>query len=255
MNCIFCDNENNAKSVEHIVSESFGNEEYVLVKGAVCDDCNNKFSKFESTAMANSVFIMERARYGVQTKKGRTAKGKINDLKIEGHSDFKKQHLTIEGLNEEYFKNIDPLTGIGSLVVSSFDKSEVAASKLVLKTGLESIFTSQKTVYKKYDFSELKNYLTGKSNDDWPFLTSDIELQKFSSVPTYTDKYRLKQNHCELKFLELNESTLLFKFKFGAIPITLNLLNRNLDWIMVMLEQEDIDSLYPDHYKNKIGIA
>lgn len=255
MNCIFCDIENKAKAREHIVSQSFGNEHYVMQKGDVCDECNNKFSKFESTAMTNSVFIMERARFGIQTKKGKTAKGQINDLKIEGHYEFKKQHLTLNGLSEEDIKNIDPRTGIGKIVIPSFDKSEVAVSKLVLKIGLESIFTSQKKIFKKYDFSELKNYLTSKSQEEWPFLTTNIELEKFTSVPTYTDKYKLTQNHCELKFCEVNPNTLLFKFKFGAIPITLNLLNRNLDWIMNILLQEKITSLYPEHYRRKIEIA
>ena len=56
MNCIFCDIENKAKAREHIVSQSFGNEHYVMQKGDVCDECNNKFSKFESTAIGSGRF-------------------------------------------------------------------------------------------------------------------------------------------------------------------------------------------------------
>ena len=74
MKCIICDSEDESKSVEHIVSESFGNKEYVMQKGEVCDICNGRFSKCEQSALSNSVFVMERARFGVESKKGRTAK-------------------------------------------------------------------------------------------------------------------------------------------------------------------------------------
>lgn len=91
MKCIFCDNENNAKSVEHIVPESFGNTFYALPKGSVCDDCNNNFSKFEGKALTNTVFVVERARFGVVTKKGKNAKGKVNELIVAVYYTINKQ--------------------------------------------------------------------------------------------------------------------------------------------------------------------
>lgn len=76
MHCIFCNLENQAKSVEHIVSEAFGNKDYVAQKGRVCDSCNNNFSKFEGVALSNSIFAMERARNGIPTKKKEMQKEK-----------------------------------------------------------------------------------------------------------------------------------------------------------------------------------
>ena len=70
--CIFCNKENQAKSIEHIVSESFGNKQYIVERGRVCDDCNSRFSKFEGEALSNTVFVMERAIFGIETKKGKT---------------------------------------------------------------------------------------------------------------------------------------------------------------------------------------
>ena len=106
--CIICDSKNDSKSIEHIIPESLGNQHYTLEKGELCDKCNNLFSKFENKALSNSVFLMERARFAVKTKKGKTAKGKIDNLEIEGNKKFKKNHVEIKGLNNDNFKNYNP---------------------------------------------------------------------------------------------------------------------------------------------------
>ena len=36
--CIFHQKAMEAQSIEHIISESFGNKKYIMEKGAVCDD-------------------------------------------------------------------------------------------------------------------------------------------------------------------------------------------------------------------------
>ncbi len=254
MICIFCDNENTAKSEEHIVPESFGNKIYIMPKGKVCDECNQRFSDFEGNALANSVFAMERARYGIVTKKGKNVKGKVNELIIEGDEKFRKYILNIKGLNEKNIRNYDPKTRTGELIIQTFDKSEVATSKLLLKMALESINFSQKKIFEKYDFTELKDFLLLRNNKDWPFMTTDFELQKFTSVPRFSTKHYLKTKlHCELKFLEFDDKTLLFKFKFGGIAMTINLLNRDLDWIKKMPKKDGVESVYPEHYRRKIS--
>lgn len=139
MECIFCSKENEAKSIEHIVSESFGNKIYIAARGSVCDDCNARFSESEGKALTNSIFLMERARFGIQTKKGRFVKGKVGDLKIEGHENFEKNIVTFYGLSEENIKVADSKKGTFHVTVESFDKSEVATSRMVLKTGLEAL--------------------------------------------------------------------------------------------------------------------
>jgi hypothetical protein len=156
MKCMFCDNDSDAKSIEHIVPESFGNTFYMLPKGVVCDDCNNGFSGFEGKALTNSVFAMERARLGVVTKKGKSSKGKVNELIIQGDEAFRKTYLTVEGLDEKNTRNYNSKKGTIQLIVPTFDKSESATSRLLLSMGLESLFQSQKEVFEAYDFTELK---------------------------------------------------------------------------------------------------
>ncbi|QNA42675.1 HNH endonuclease [Lacibacter sediminis] len=251
MECIFCDQENTAKSIEHIVSEAFGNKSYVAQRGRVCDDCNNRFSKFEGTALSNSVFVMERARLGIATKKGKNAKGKVDNLEIAGHEEFEKNLITIKGLTDDNFIAFDPDTKTGKLYVKSFDKSEVAASKLLLKMALSSIFTSQRELFNKYDFTNLKRFLTNKDNADWPFMTSGYEIGKFQSIPRFTDKFNLGKVRCSLRYFEMDENTLLFMFTYGAVSMVINLLNRNLEWIESYSNSDSVSSLYPEHFRKK----
>lgn len=252
MICIFCDKENSSVSVEHIVSESLGNKNYLMQIGEVCDACNNKFSKFEDTALSNTVFAMERARLGIESKKGNSAKGKISDLKIEGDPQFRKGFISVTGLSEKNFTEFNPQTGEGNLLVKGFDKSEVAASKLFLKTGLESIYKSQRSIFKKYDFKELKEFLSGINNKEWPFITTKKELSTFKSVPKYNDKYLLQKTPCSLKFSELDNENLLFKFSYGGIDCIINLTKRNLTWIKDYRSVEVSATVYPEQYKAKV---
>lgn len=253
MICIFCKKENTSISVEHIVSEALGNKDYVMQKGEVCDACNNKFSSFENTALSNSIFVMERARLGIETKKGSTAKGKIKELTIEGDKSFQEGLINVSGLNKDNLKEINPVTREAKLQIKTFDKSEVAASKLFLKIALESIYKSQRKLFNKYDFSELQDFLMGTNNVDWPFVGTSLELTEFKSVPTFTDKHKLNKTPCRISFSEVNENTLLFKFKFGGPEFIINLLNRNLDWIVdYNSPEENICELYPEHYKKKL---
>ncbi|TQI71139.1 HNH endonuclease [Gramella sp. Hel_I_59] len=246
-NCIICDSKNDSNSIEHIIPESLGNQHYTLERGELCDKCNNLFSKFENKALSNSVFAMERARLGIKTKKGKTAKGKVDKLEIEGNKDFKKDHVDIKGLDKENFKNYNPKTRIGQVYVKAFDQSENAVSKFLLMVAIESIYKSQKKLFYRYDFKELKEYLTNQNTKDWVFITADKSLEGSKSIPTFLDKYRLKKIKCKLRFKEVSDDILLFNYDLGGISMIINLLNRNLKW----LERFDEKTIYPEHFRKK----
>lgn len=249
--CIICDNLNNAISIEHIVPESFGNQNYVMKKNKICDECNERFSKFEDKALSNSIFLMERARLGITTKKGKAARGKLGELSIKGDSNYRKQYVSIEGLSKENFKNYDSITKRGKLKVKSFDKSEVATSKFLLMIGIESLFTSQKKIYAKYNFKELKIYLNNRSNDDWGFITAKHEYGIFESVPRFSDKLYLKKKNIELRFKEKDETELLFRYRFGGVSMIINLLSRDLEWVKEYKVNEKHTYIYPEHLNAK----
>lgn len=249
--CIICQNPNEAKSVEHIVSESFGNKDYTIDRSRICDECNARFSKFEGVALTNSVFVMERARFGIETKKGKNVKGKVGGIAVVANKDFEKNRLTLTGLSAENLTIIDPNQGIAQVFVQSFDKSEVATSKLLLKTGIESLFQSRRDVYRNHDFSNLRDFLLAKDNRDWPFITSGYE-ENFESVPRFTDKHKLKAIKCLLRYGNLSPDTLLFKFQYGAISMVINLIERNLEWIADYLQNDGTARVYPEHYAKKV---
>ncbi len=250
--CIVCHKLSDKKIVEHIIPESFGNKDYIIPNGLVCEGCNNRFSKFESSALSNTVFVMERARFGTESKKGKRAKGKVGELTIEGSEDLTPEMISVKGLGSKNVRNFDPKTKTFELVVPTFDKSEVATSKMLLKVGLEAVFKSRKLLFLFSYFKELREFLKAQNNDDWPFLTSDYEVKKFRSIPPQKMADILKQIHCEVKFLKLNSKTLLFKFKYGSIPMVINLLNRDLEWIKLMKKEDTKAVLYPEHFNRKL---
>jgi hypothetical protein len=250
--CIICLNKSESLSIEHIVPESMGNSIYILEGGTVCDQCNNRFSKFEDKAISNSIFHMERARFGFKTKKGKAPRGKIDKLSITGDQDFRKNIINIKGLDSENFQDFDPKTGRGRLLVRSFDKSEVATSKLLLKMGIESIFKSKPEVYNTSDFTDLRNFLTSKETNDWPFITANKKQPNFQDILSYTLKRKFKIKRIAIKYCELNLDSLLFLFSFGSVIMIINLLNRNLHWIRNIKSSQAIVSVYPEYFETRI---
>ena len=251
MKCIICDSENTAKSIEHIVPESFGNKKYMMKRGTICDNCNSRFSKFEGKALSNSIFAVERARFAVPTKKGKNVKGKIGKFKIKGDEKFRKQHLTLQGLEKKDLKNYDPEKGTHQIRIESFDKSEVATSRFLLMLGVESIYKSKNKIYQKYDFSELKNYLTNITNKNWGFITNQGNPLYFTNIPQGRMLKYLKGIKCELKFNDEYEDELLFHFKYGGVGMTINLINRGLTWVDDYKEKYNKIFIFPQHLDEK----
>ena len=184
MSCIFCYSNEKLNTIEHIVPESLGNKKYTLTKGDICQDCNNRFSKFEDKALSQTIIGMERARLAVKTKKDRPATSKIGNIQVRGSEGFEKNLINIKGIRNAVVSNFESNTGALTLQVRvpGFDKSEVATSKLLLKIGFEALYQSRRKIFKNYDFSDLTNYLTAKTNDDWPFITTKNDSHKYHKI-------------------------------------------------------------------------
>jgi len=117
--------------------------------------------------------------------------------------------------------------------------------------GLETLYKSQRMIYEKYNFSELREFIINRDTYDWPFIDSLFELDNFKSISTYYDKYLLNKIHCRLQFRKYDSKTLLFKFIYGGVEMMINLLNRNLDWIGELSIKESKMALHPEHYRKK----
>lgn len=69
MLCLFCQSEK-PFAVEHVIPESLGNDDLVLVD-QVCGTCNNHFSKLEEFVLQKTPLAFWRAQLGIKTKRGK----------------------------------------------------------------------------------------------------------------------------------------------------------------------------------------
>lgn len=67
--CLFCQS-NKPLGVEHVIPESLGNDDLILVD-QVCAACNGHFSKLEELVLQKTPLAFWRAHLGIRTKKGK----------------------------------------------------------------------------------------------------------------------------------------------------------------------------------------
>ncbi len=70
--CIFCNSAITPPSIEHIIPASLGNVHYVLARGSVCRQCNQKFGKFENAVLSSREF---------QKYRNQQLEDKVHDLR------------------------------------------------------------------------------------------------------------------------------------------------------------------------------
>lgn len=252
--CIICGEDPTDGPVEHIIPESMGNVHYVLEEGILCKNCNNKFSKFEGKAQSETVLGMERARLGVSTKRGRGAKAKIDGKEFEGIPNSKEQIINVKGLKPDDMESFDEESNQFQLTVSGFGKAAVPVSKLLLKIGLEALAKSRPQLFGKLDLQAAKDYLTGKSNIDWPFITckTELDIDVFKPIAKGSDLSRLIKGNMRLKYAESGDECLV-QFWYGGIPMIINLTHRDLGWITEYKEVDSNTSVYPEHIELKVN--
>jgi hypothetical protein len=229
-----------------------GNKNYVLPNGSICGKCNNSFSKFEEKALTKTMLGFERARMGIPTKKGNPAIAKNGKIKWTGSKNFKKNMITVQGIDEGDIESYNEVDGSYKITIKDFDKSEMATAKLLLKIGFEALYVSKKSIFVNYNFKELKENLTNKNNKDWPFLTTtNLKLTDFKSIPRFTAKYNLNKIRSQLLISEIDSKALIFSFKYSVASFMINLLNRDIEWTKDYLEKDKLIFLYPEHSRTK----
>jgi hypothetical protein len=81
--CIFCQSSSNMETVEHIVPRSLGNLHYILPKGTVCHNCNNKFAWFENRVLSSTTFLSERRRFNLLRKRNQNQGNPLEDQDLK----------------------------------------------------------------------------------------------------------------------------------------------------------------------------
>ncbi len=81
--CIFCSSQDNFESVEHIVPRSLGNLHYVLAKGTVCANCNNRFAHFENRVLSSHLFLQERKKHHLLRARNQVQSGELKAIDMQ----------------------------------------------------------------------------------------------------------------------------------------------------------------------------
>ena len=71
MTCIYCKRDGPARGVEHVYPEGLGKHDMTLPKGAVCDACNNAFSKLDHAVLEHPHISATLFEFGIPGKDGR----------------------------------------------------------------------------------------------------------------------------------------------------------------------------------------
>ena len=121
MKCLFCESTFTQNSIEHIVPESLGNKSYILKMGCLCRPCNNLFSEFEKKALGKTMLAFHRLTLGIATKRGKPAKADLNGIKFEGDSNFKKNIIIGNGIENQH-KELIKEDGSFNISINDFDK-------------------------------------------------------------------------------------------------------------------------------------
>jgi hypothetical protein len=189
---------------------------------------------------------------GIQTKKGKPAKGESHGLRFEGNKDYTENQVTVFGLTED---NVLEIKEDGSYVVHipDFDKNEVSVSKLLLKISIEALYQSQRALYRKTDLQAVRTYLDKKSNVDWPFVTTKLRPSDFKSIPRFQDKLYLKKIQCEILYKAISPAIFLVNFRYKFLSYLINIASRDMSWIGPF---QDLDNTIGIQlYKSKKGVS
>jgi hypothetical protein len=183
MNCIFC-NSPDPKSVEHVIPETLGNDDLVLVD-KVCRACNSAFGKVENYVLSKTPIAFWRTFLGIKTKKGKlpwvelskpaTDRGIWSDHHDE-HDDGIAFESHVDGSTSI---NIDDDTIINEILNGEkhrfkfvlTPKSMHLLGRFMAKIGIELLCISDQYDVRSDRFNACRNYARyGSQNSLWPLF-------------------------------------------------------------------------------------
>lgn len=189
MNCIFCLKKGPYNTVEHIIPESLGNDDTLLIN-CVCDKCQNYFGKeIESFILQKTPFAFWRVWYGIKSKKGKFPsinfslpkenKGRIpfiskyHDQKVgfTAHSDGS---ISVDLEDSEMIKNI--IDGNkNSFVFNLSPKHLIFIGRFLGKMAIELLAHKDRELSLNVKFDNLRKYVrNGITKSIWPILNGQL---------------------------------------------------------------------------------
>ena len=239
--CIFCNAGGPFTAKEHIVPHSLGNDLLVLDKGWVCDSCNNLFSSFESRVLYSSILGAERCRMGVMSKKRKPAHSRICGVSFFAAPEKPANCIVAEASWESVPMLISQDEKRGTLVFPLHDDSNDDIARLMLKMGVELIFTLSPSNCEVPNnvLSDAKSYLIGGSGSSWPYfvLIDAMPTPHLISVFEQCSEMHQYVLNCgfDLFIHEIYGCPTLF-FRYGFFMAGISLSSRDVEWRHILDE-------------------
>lgn len=177
-------NESNAKSEEHIIPFSIGNEKIVIPKGIICDRCNNYFAReIEKPFLNNKTINQMRSYHRIPNRKNKIPAPPVTKVNINGEYarmvfNNKKNYAIINSDDlsketiSEFFSNPPSFLSFDVNIDALKDKYYV--SRLLIK-----IFT-EINLYYSIELMKLKE-------NNW-FLAFDKKMEELYNYVRFGDR-------------------------------------------------------------------
>ena len=186
MLCLFCQSDKSF-TVEHVIPESLGNDDLVLVN-QVCAKCNSHFSKLEEFVLQKTPLAFWRVYLGIQTKKGKqpsvdhsqpnrekgvfasTHPGHDNKVGFTAHEDGSKSvDIGDDGLVNEILSNER-----NSFRFVATPKLLFVFGRFLCKVGVELLCVGDPEVARSEQFKSARQFARygalDKPNSLWPIF-------------------------------------------------------------------------------------
>ena len=263
--CIICKhNSDQSKSVEHIVPESFGNKNFVLPKGVVCDKCNNYISRKIERPFLNDPYIKEiRFNSRVLSKKKKSPIIEGMHLQTSSHiglsfdvNDHSINVGAIREKDEEKWVHSVLRKELGTLIIPAPEKPDrYLMSRFLAKVALEAFAEIALRVpggideiIDKEELDELRQYIRRGSQTVWPYTERRIYPvnKKFQDG---NEQYEILHEYVIFK-TDIDEYYLIFCL--NGIEYALNLGGAEIEGYENWLKQnKDMSPLYIGELKER----
>lgn len=189
MNCIFCFEKGPYNTIEHIIPESLGNDDTLLIN-CVCDKCQNYFGReIEDFILNKTPFAFWRVWYGIKSKKGnlpsidfslpQKTKGKIpfiskhHDQKVGFTAHFDGS-ISVDLEDDEMIRNIIDGTK-NKFIFNLSPKHLILIGRFLGKIAIELLAHKNRELSLNTEFDNLRKYVRhGITKSIWPILNGQL---------------------------------------------------------------------------------
>jgi hypothetical protein len=261
MRCIFCKcNSSSSTSREHIIPESFGNKEYTLPPGVVCDRCNNYIArKVEKPLLDSPYFKEQRFKMSVASKRNKIPT--ISGVHLQSRTliELIKQPdqdgisiSTASGKDESRWIQSVTEQKNGTIIIPvASPPNDYVISRFIAKVGLESLASrfievegGLDEIVDKLELDELRSYVRiGTPEQVWPYSCRSIYPPDF----LFTEQGETFEVLHEYDILVTNAFEFYIVVALFGIEYVLNLGGRVIDGYYEWLRNHnDRSPLYID---------